>query len=326
MLKRFSLRSLVLLGVFLVSFVHLLWNGRRATKVALENFPTPDWWTGRTLAANTRPTGDAGRTYDLTFAPPAEGDPEAPKGAHLMVQLATLQTRILVVRKGHPNTSVSWLDVLRGRDRLQILPDRGWVDLGELPSDGEPLRAQVVGILASPYGFYEIFTDGPGDRAGISKVRISRPESPRARPLKILPRYRFVVPAPVPAGEILARYFFFFGTSPVLVVFGCLAVALLFAGWFWLGEGEERRLRAVCCLVPGVILLHATCLPPLEGADETSHVATIEALVYRDTIPKLLDPYPTTLESLMLATGHRGSVFNPEIPLQLTSARERVRA
>ena len=174
--------------------------------------------------------------------------------------------------------------------------------------------------MPGPYGFYEIYTAGPGDRPGFSNVRISRPESPRARPLKVLPRIRFVVPEPVPAREMLARYFFFFGASPVLAVFGCLAVALLFAGWFWLGEGEGRRLRAVCCIVPGVVLLHAACLPPLEGADETSHGATIEALLFGDHVPKTYDPYPRSYALLAGVTGHRYSVFDPERPLSLGSA------
>ncbi len=310
MLRRFLLRSLVLAGIILACFGQLVWRGAHARKVVLENFPTPHWSTGKVLLAHIRPTGQPGHVYDLTFVPEAEGGVRPPQGARLMIQLATAQTRILVVRGGHPNTSVSWWEVLRGRESLQILPDRGWLDLGEMPADGAPLEVQVVGLLPAPYGFYEIFTD---DRPAIAKVRIARPDSPRARPLRILPRYRFLVPAPVPPGETLARFFFFISCSRVLQATGFAALVLLFAGWWWLWE--KRAARAVACLVPALTLLHACCLAPLQGADEATHVGTVEAVLFNPDLFKNPSAYPKSIARLYEAIGYFSWAGYPDIPV-----------
>jgi len=108
-------------------------------------------------------------------------------------------------------------------------------------------------------------------------VRIVRPDSPRARVLETFPRYRLVAPKPIPAGDTLARFFFFFSASRVLTLAGLTAVVLLFAGWWLLAE--RRFAHAVCCLVPAVTLIHAVCLPPFQGADAPFHLEAVEALV-----------------------------------------------
>jgi hypothetical protein len=40
-LKRFLLRSLILAGILLACFAHLIWNGWHATEIVGENVPYP---------------------------------------------------------------------------------------------------------------------------------------------------------------------------------------------------------------------------------------------------------------------------------------------
>src|SRR5450830_1307031 len=249
-LKRFLLRSLVLAGILLACFAHLIWNGWHATEIVGENIPYPR------LSSRYR-------VNDLIFWPTGPGVKPVPAGARLKIQLSSNgRTRLLVVRKGHPNTDVSWLDILLRRERLQVVADREWIDLGPLPEGEERFDYQITGLLPGPFGFAEPYHPQHDHFSGFG---VRRPESPLARPVREILRYRFVSAAPVAARETLARFFFFISCSRVLQVTAVVALGLLFAGWWWLWENKYAR--AVACLVPAVTLIHACCLAPFQGPD-----------------------------------------------------------
>jgi hypothetical protein len=318
-LKRFLLRSLVLSGILLACFAHLIWNGWHAKKVVAENLPNPSLSTGKRDIDLWVPTSEPGRLYDLTFERGEETGGPVPPDARLKVQLASNgRTRLLVVRKGHPNTDVSWWSLLTGRERLQVVADRKWIDLGPAPQPGETLEVQVSGLLPGPFGFAQIFTH---DCPHFSRVRAVRPESPRARITSTMLRYRFQRVEPVPATETLARFFFFISCSRVLQVTGIVALALLFAGWWWLWEG--RTTRAVLALVAAVTLMHACCLPPFQGEDEDMHEATIESLIWNPSMPKGQTAFPKSLYLVHLAIDFNKFVTYPETPIDLTSPERR---
>ncbi|MEO8587480.1 MAG: hypothetical protein ABI584_15040, partial [Acidobacteriota bacterium] len=139
------------------------------------------------------------------------------------------------------------------------------------------------------------------------------PDSPAAQPIGEILRYRFVSAAPVAAGETLARFFFFISCSSVLQVTGALALTLLFAGWWWLWE--SRYARAVGCLVPAVTLLHACCLAPLQGADEATHVGTVEAVLFEPALFQKAGAYPKSIAILYEAIGYASWVGLPDVPV-----------
>lgn len=321
MLRRLLLRSAILAGILLACFAHLLWNGWHAKKVVAENLPHPALSTGKRDIDLWVPTGAPGRLYDLTFVlgeTPAES---LPPGTRLKVQLASGgRTRLLVVRPGHPKTDVSWWSLLAGREKLQMVADREWIDLGPAPAPGETLEVQVSGMLPGPYGFSQLLEP---KWPHFKRVLAVRPESPRARPAQTTLRYRFDRSEPVPAKETLARFFFFISCSRVLQIAGITALGLLFSGWWWLWEG--RVARAVACLVPAVTLLHACCLAPFQGADEATHAGTVEAVVWNPAL--FVNPlaYPSSLASLYDAIGYEKWVRYPEIPVSIESPEERAR-
>ena len=319
MLKRFLLRFLVLSGILLACFAQLIWNGWHAKKVIAENLPNPSVSTGKREIDLWVPTYEPGRLYDLTFERGEETGGTLPPDARLKIQLASNgRTRLLVVRSGHPNTDVSWWALLTGREKLQIVADREWIDLGPAPQPGETLEVQVSGLLPGPYGFAQIFTH---DRPHFSRIRAVRPESPRARITRTTLRYRFQRIEPVPAKETLARFFFFISYSRVLQVAGIVALALLFAGWWWLWEG--RITRAVAALVPAVTLMHACCVPPFQGEDSDAHEATIETLIWNPSMPKGQAAFPKSLSRVYYAIDFDKFVTFPETPIDLASPERR---
>ncbi|MDL2717232.1 MAG: hypothetical protein PT977_05715, partial [Acidobacteriota bacterium] len=319
MLRRFLLRSLVLAGLILACFAHLIWNGWHAKKIVAENLPYPALSTGNRDIDLWHPTASFGRVYDLTFAWPEEKPWSVPAGSRLQVQLASNgRTRLLVVRNGHPNDGASLWDTLRGRERLQIVADREWVDLGPFPRSGTQLEVQVWGLLPGTFGFA-----GQNQPVTVhfSGFRIRRPDSPLVRPSRTIVRYRFLVTDPVPAGETLARFFFFISCSWVLQVTGVLALGLLFAGWWWLWE--SRYARAVACLVPALTLLHACCLAPFQGADEATHSGTVEAVIWNPGLVATPSNYPKSLERLYDAIGYDKWVGYPDVPIPVDSPERR---
>jgi hypothetical protein len=320
-LRRFLLRSLVLAGILLACFAHLIWNGWHAKKVVAENLPHPSLSTSKRDIDLWVPTSEPGRLYDLTFERGEETGEPLPPDARLKVQLASNgRTRLLVVRSGHPNTDVSWWGLLTGREKLQIVADREWIDLGPAPQPGETLEVQVSGLLPGPYGFAQILTD---DRPHFSLIRAVRPESPGAGITQTTLRYKFQRIEPVPARETLTRFLFFISCSRVLQVTGVVALALLFAGWFWLFE--ERYAKAVACLVPAVTLLHACCLAPFQGADEATHAGTVEAVIWNPGAFASETTYPKSFALLYDSIGYESWVRYPDVPVPIHSPERRER-
>ena len=321
MLKRFLLRSLVLAGLLLACFVHLVWNGWHAKKVVAENLPHPSLSTGKRDIDLWAPTYEPGRLYDLTFERGEETGGPVPPDARLKVQLASNgRTRLLVVRKGHPNTDVSWWGLLTGREKLQIVADREWIDLGPAPQPGETLEVQVSGLLPGPYGFAQLFER---KRPHFERILAVRPESPRARITRTTLRYKFQRIEPVPAKETLARFFFFISCSRVLQVTGIVALGLLFAGWWWLWENKYAR--AVACLVPAVTLLHACCLAPFRGEDGPAHAGTVEAVVWNPEMFANLSSYPVSLRLLYDVIECESWAGHADIPVSIDSPERRAR-
>ena len=321
-LRRFLLRSLVLAGILLACFAHLIWNGWHATEIVGENIPYPRLSTGYRDIDLWHPSASFGRVYDLIFWHAGQDVKPVPPGARLKIQLASNgRTRLLVVRKGHPNTDVSGLDILLGRERLQVVANRGWIDLGPLPEGEERLDYQITGFLPGPFGFAEPYHPQHDHFSGFG---MRRPDSPLARPVREILRYRFVSAAPVAASETLARFFFFISCSRVLQVTVVVALALLFAGWFWLFE--KRYARAVACLVPAVTLVHACCLAPFQGADEASHAGTVETVIWNPGVFGSTGEYPKSLALLYDAIGYESWVRYPDVPVSIdtTERRDRV--
>lgn len=311
MARRILLRSLALAAILAACFAHLVWNGGRAGKVVAENVPRPALSSGTREIDLLHPTASFGHVYDLTFMWPEDRPVKVPEGSRLEVQLASNgRTRLLVVLPGHPSASPSWRDVLRGRHRLQFVGDRGWIDLGPLPGQGTKLEVQVYGLGPGPFGFTEPHAAGTGHFSGF---QLRRPDSPRARPSLSIVRYRFRVADPVPAGETLARFFFFISCSRVLQVAGFVALALLFVGWSWLWEG--RFTRAVEALVPAVTLLHACGLAPLQGADEATHVGTVEAVLFNPNLFENPAAFPKSIVQLYERLGYESWVGAREVPV-----------
>jgi hypothetical protein len=309
--RRILLRSLALAAILAACFAHLIWNGWHAQKTVAENLPHPVLSSGKRDIDLWHPTASFGHVYDLTWEWPEEKPWTVPAGSRLEIQLSSAgRSRPLVVRQGHPNTPVSWRDVLLRRERLQVVGDRGWVDLGPLPTDATKLELQVYGLLPGPFGFAE--QNEPGTEH-FSAFRIRRPDSPLARPSRTIVRYRFRVLEPVPARETLARFFFFISCSRVLQVTGVAALALLFAGWWWLWE--KRFVRAIACLVPAVTLLHACGLAPLQGEDEATHAGTVEAVLFAPDLTTFLFRYPASMAALYQRIGYDAWVDNPEAPV-----------
>lgn len=322
MLRRFLLRSLALAGILLACIAHLVWNGWHARKILAENLPHPPLSSGKRDIDLWVPTHAHGRLYDLTFVRGEDAAGAQPAGARLKIQLASSgRTRLLVVRSGHPKTDVSWWALLTGREKLQIVADREWIDLGAAPAPGETLEAQVSGLLPGPYGFAQLLEP---TWPHFKRILALRPESPRARPAQTTLRYRFERVEPVPAQETLARFFFFISRSRVLQVAGVAALVLLFAGWWWLWEG--RVTRAVAALVPAVTLIHACCLPPFQGADEIAHEATVEALLFNPSMLKGPPVFPRSLARVHETIGYDGFAGNPGIPLPIDDPERRAAA
>jgi len=298
-----SLKSpLVPLAVIVLSFGQLVLAGRDATKTVAENLKNPLASSNIRLVDLVHWSPATARVHELTFTRPETGPTFIADGAHLRVQLWSKgRTRMLVIRPAgsDPSRWSAFVDVLRRRGRLQIVADRKWVDLGPLPADGSPLTIQVAGLLPGPYGFAEL-------------------KEPSARGF---PRFRITVPAPVDAKETLARFFFFISISRVLQAAGLIALFLLFLGWWFLGK--DRVTSAVCCLIPSVVMLHAVCLPPLQGADETSHGATIEALLFRGLPIREGDPYPRSWSLAAEWLEQDRVQYQPDEPLPLNGPETR---
>lgn len=312
MFKRF----LPLLAILVFSFADLVWHGRHAIAIVAQNLPNPG--AALRIVDLVHPTPAFARIYDLTFEPTEKGVPARAVGQHLQLQLSSNgKTRLLLIRKGHPpasRRSALW-DFVRGRARLQAVADSKWVDLGPLPAGTSPLEVQVAGLLPAPYGFAEL--NQPADTV-FRRIAIRRPAAPDVGVVTTVPRYRAVKATPITPFETISRFFFFISASRVLLFGALVAMGLLVLGWQLLAVGKAAA--AVCCLVPAVTLLHAVCLPPLQGADETSHVGTIENLAF-GVVPL----YPRSISLVAGALQQERVQFYPDEALPLSSPADRSR-
>jgi hypothetical protein len=313
-------RFLVLLAILVFSLAHLVWRGRHAIAIVAQNLPNPG--AALRIVDLVHPTPAFARIYDLTFEPTEKGVPAPAVGQHLQLQLSSNgKTRLLLIRKGHPpasRRSALW-DFVRARARLQAVADSEWVDLGPLPAGTSPLEVQVAGLLPAPYGFAEL--NQPADPV-FRRIAIRRPAAPDVRVVTTVPRYRAVKAAPVTPLETISRFFFFISASRVLLFGALVAMGLLVLGWQLLAGGEAAA--AMCCLVPAVTLLHAVCLPPLQGADETLHIATVERVVFGQ-IPPNQAGYPRSISLLAEALEQDRVQFYPDEALPLTRPLDRFR-
>lgn len=311
--NRLAFRCLTLAGILLACLGHLVWNGSRATKTIATNLVVPELSGPYRDIDLWHPTASPGHVFDLTFVRPEEGGAPVPVGAHLQVQLASAgRTRLLIVRGGHPNTGVGFTDALLGRERLQVVADRGWVDLGPLSATGEKTEVQVVGLFPGPFGFAEPYYPKSEEFTGF---RLRRPDSPLARPSGGIIRYRLLVGDPAAPAETLARAFFFVTSSRVLQVAGTAALLLIFVGWYWLGE--KRFGRAVGCLVPGLTLLHACALPPFQGEDGPAHAGTVEMLIWQPANANFPRGYPESFAAVGRVLDYPRWAGNSSAPVPL---------
>jgi len=317
-----SLKSpLFPLAVILLSFGWLVLAGHNATKTVAENLRNPRASSNLRIVDLVEWSPAMARVHELTFTRPETGPTFIGEGARLKVQLWSKgRTRLLVVRPAGSDSSrwSAFVDVLNGRGRFQVVADRKWADLGPLPAGGGPLAVQVAGLLPGPFGLAE--SKRPADPV-FEDIRIVRESTPATT--RAFPRYRISVPSPVDARETLARYFFFISISRVLQIAGLVALVLLFSGWWLLGK--ERIAPAVCSLISSVVLLHAVCLPPLQGADETSHGATIEALLFRGTPVSEGGAYPRSWSLAAQWMEQDRVQYRPDEPLPIQSPETRAR-
>jgi hypothetical protein len=317
--KRLAFHCLTLAGILLVCLGHLIWNGARAAKTIATNLAVPEFSGPYRDVDLWHPTASPGHVFDLTFTSSREGRTPVPPGARLEVQIASGgKTRLLVVRGGHPNTSVGFTDLLLGRERLQVVADRGWVDLGPLSPTGEKTEVQVFGLLPGSFGFAEPYYPKSDEFTGF---RLRRPDSPLARPSRGIIRYRFLVGDPAAPAETLARAFFFVSSSRVLQVAGTAALFLIFMGWHWLGE--KRFGRAVACLVPGLTLLHACALPPFQGEDGPAHAGTVEMLIWQPANANLAWGYPESFAAVGRVLDYPRWAGNSSAPVPLAGPEAR---
>ena len=307
------------LTISLFSLAELIGAGRQAVRTVASNLPTPLNSTSLRVVDLVHPSS-FGRVHDLTFAARSEAGPY-PDGARLQVQLSSAgKTRLLVVRSGQlaPSDGAALRELVLGTAPLRIVADRGWVDLGPAPGPDGELRVQLAGLLPAPFGFAEL--NAAAADPVFSFIEVGQPDATQAPALSTPPRYRIVSPAPVAAGETLRRIFFFVSTSRLLQAAGFASVLLLAAGCFMLVK--DRAAAAVSCLVSALVILHAVLLPPLQGADETSHVATIEKLAFGEIPPKP-GAYPRSISLVAEALQMDRVQFHPEEPLPIDGPGKR---
>jgi hypothetical protein len=305
--------------VLALAALHLVLRGHDAVAVVAANLPPPPNSVGPRLVDLVHPTSPQGRIYVVEVR--RSDDPQARKldGARVQLNLASLgRTHVLLVAQNAHDASRlrGLLEVLRGRASLQVVDDRGWVDLGPLPAGGGPLRALVTGLLPGDFGFAQL-DDADLPAFESIDIRLAKGERPVVR---TAPRYRVVRPAPVPARETLARLLFFVAANRLVLACTFMAVVALCIGWQVVAG--EHPVGGVLLLVLSTVLLHATLLPPLQGADETSQVGTIEWIV-SDPSPSRIWRYPESVALVTRVLEQDRVQFHPREPLPLAGPAAR---
>ncbi len=254
-------------------------------------------------------------------------------------------TRVLFVLDSDGNSSRfhalgEWL---AGRARLVLARDRDWIDVGALPSaDGAapPTQTRVIGLLPAPFAFARANAAAVAGTPALAAVGVrvhdaaempaaARDGSPGATPPThandpVL--HEIVEVAPVALGEALRRIFFFVATGRLLAPALGAALFAFVVGWAWLGR-PRRRAAGAGLLVASTVVLHATLLPPLQAADETSHAGTIEVLV-ASGLERHAVRYPRSLAHVARALEQERVQHHPHeiLPLAGEAARRRVAA
>lgn len=317
------------LAVLLLSYADYLRRGHEVYRPVATNLEVPRASSGQRVVSRTFQSEFLGCVYDVTVAIGTEsgaGIWRVPRNSEMRLQLASdWKTRLLVIRPGHPAPATFWgvlSEVVKGDSHLLVVPHRGWIRLGPMPDGVAPLEVQIYGLLPGKFGF----------------VRLPEPKTPDFRIFDISVvdekvtgsvsgtiRYQLAVPAPVDAAEATKRFFFFASASKVLLGGLLVAVGLLFLGTFFLSR--ERVVPGFSALIASVTLLHAVCLPPLHGADETSHGAMVEKVVFTGRSTKFNEPYPKSFSIFAELLDQDRVQFNAEIPLPLQgdAARRKLR-
>jgi len=307
---------IALLGLASLDVVVRGWN---VVAVVATNLPTPPSALGKRMVDLVHRTAPEGRVYRIDLVRRAGPDARRLDGARVQLYLSSQgKTRVLFVEQETADASRSngLLAALRGRATLQVVDDGGWVDLGPLPAGETRLHVQVVGLLPGPFGFAEL--DRPESPA-FERIDIALAATDRSV-VTTVPRYRVVRDAAVTARESLARVGFFLTASAILLVCALLAVVGLCVGWMMVSGA--RTWVGILLLVSSVTLLHAALLPPLQGADETSQIGTIEWLV-SDPSPSRTWRFPESISLVSRALEQDRVQFHPWEPLPIAGASAR---
>jgi len=313
---------LALLGL---SSLDVIVRARDAVLVVAGNLPTPPASSGERVVDLVQPTSPEGRAYRIELARRAAPASQPIDGDRAQLQLLSNgKTRLLVVQPEADSAGRlgSLAAVLTGQASLQMVDHRGWIDLGTMPADGSSLRVQVIGLLPGPFAFAELNEDRESPAFARIDVALLPAQSGVAT---TTPRYRIVRAAPVTAAEALARWSFFLRSSPLLLGTSLGAVLGLCAGWTMLAGA--RAWPGIMLLASSVALLHAALLPPLQGADETSQIGTIEWLL-SDPSPERAWRYPESI-SLIARGLEQDRVqyhVNEPLPVGNPAARARLAA
>lgn len=259
-------------------------SGRSSQVTVSTNYVPAGAFLFETIPVESYP-GPASSAFELTYALTAEsgrGLWTVPKGSRLLLQVDTagrsLVFRIEEEREGAPP------DVRTAR-----VSDREWIDVGPIPDGLQPTRIALRSESGRPFSLRIPMAMQPGDLREVS-----------ARPLDFgspkgtsgfTPRYRIVHEKAVPPLETIRRLLFFPSASRLLLLGLVLGLGAVLAGALLVRRGVAA---GVFLAVTGVALTHATLRPPLRGEDETTHVATVEAVVWQTgavygTLPKSID-------------------------------------
>jgi hypothetical protein len=310
-----ALAPLLLAGIVLVQ----LWLvGRWHVKVVAENLPSPRLSSGRRVIDLVEVPAERARLFNVTVVP---GPVATGLDGRLRLQLASDgETRVLLVRDGHGDGSrwVALRDWLVGRARLAVVSDRGWLDLGPLPRGAAARQLQIVGLLSGSYSFFRLSARSE-DRSTLDLALEGwRGDGPLA-PLRGA-RFEVVAPDPLGPVEVLSRVLFFVCQSRVLLVAGLLAAIAFVIGWVTLDR--PRHSGAAFLLLAVAVVAHGILLPPLQGADETSHVATVEGIAAKGVKYRSWW-YPESIALLATALDQDRVQHQPWEPLPLRGAGER---
>jgi len=309
------------LMVVCAALVALAARGATGERIVATNLDTPLNSSGSRIVDLVYPGYAPQRIHEVAVLPLSGGSRRGDDSVRVQM-LSRGRTQILAVRTGGQDGSrlAALRDVVSGQASLQVVGDRDWVDLGRLPAVGHVRRVQIVGLLPSAFAFARLL---PGVRAEEpALVEIQGADPPTLPPPGSPVRYRVYRGSPAAPAEVLARLFFFVSRSSVLTLGLVVAVTAFAVGWRDLVAGCSTR--AVSLLVAGAALLHASLLPPLQGADETSTLATVEV---RTLAPGLDETrvYPSSLVALARALDLDRVQYHRDQPLPLANESERLR-